>query len=123
MKYVKQFGIVLLISLIGEALNAWIPLPVPASIYGIVLRFLCLEFKIIPLAAVKETGAFLVELMPLMFVPAAVGLLGVWDLVRAQWLQYAVITVVTTFLVMLAAGWITQAVIRRDQKSEVDRDA
>ena len=42
MKYVKQFGIILLISFAGEALNYLLPLPVPASIYGLVLMFLCL---------------------------------------------------------------------------------
>ena len=41
MKYVKQFGIILLISFAGEALNYLLPLPVPASIYGLVLMFLC----------------------------------------------------------------------------------
>ena len=41
MRYVKQFGIILLISFLGEVLHALLPLPVPASIYGIVLLFLC----------------------------------------------------------------------------------
>ena len=40
MKYVKEFGIILIVSLVGELLNYFLPLPVPASIYGIVLLFL-----------------------------------------------------------------------------------
>ena len=39
MKYIKQFFIILLISFLGEALHALLPLPIPASIYGIVLLF------------------------------------------------------------------------------------
>ena len=46
MKYVKQFGIILLISFAGEALNYLLPLPVPASIYGLVLMFLCLQLRV-----------------------------------------------------------------------------
>lgn len=42
MKYVKEFGIILLVSLVGELLNYALPLPVPASIYGLVLMFVCL---------------------------------------------------------------------------------
>ena len=42
MKYVKEFGIILIVSLVGELLNYFLPLPVPASIYGLVLMFLCL---------------------------------------------------------------------------------
>ena len=59
MKYVKQFAIIAFISLIGEGISHLVPLPIPASIYGVVLMFICLEFKIIPLNAVKETGMFL----------------------------------------------------------------
>lgn len=116
MKYIRQFGIILLLSFIGEVLHALIPLPVPASIYGIVLLFLCLEFKVIALDAVKETSRFLIEIMPIMFVPAAVGLLDSWSVVSAAWLPYIGITVITTFVVIAAAGHVTQAVIRRKNK-------
>ena len=49
MKYVKEFGIILIVSLVGELLNYFLPLPVPASIYGLVLMFLCLMLGIIKL--------------------------------------------------------------------------
>ena len=81
MKWMKQFGIILLISFVGEILEKWIPLPIPASIYGIILLFLCLKLNIIPHEAVHETGKFLIEIMPLMFIPAAVGLLETWDVI------------------------------------------
>ena len=121
-KFIKQFGIILLVSFVGEVLNHLIPLPVPASIYGVVLMFLCLELRIIPLHAVKETGVFLIETMPLMFIPAAVGLLDSWEIIRPSWVQYLVITVVSTFAVMIVAGRVTQAVIRRKARQEVTRN-
>ena len=37
MRYLKQFTIILTISLLGEVLHYFIPLPVPASIYGLLL--------------------------------------------------------------------------------------
>ena len=73
MKYLKQFGIILVLSFIGELLNHVLPLPVPSSIYGIILMFICLKTGLIPLEEVDETGRFLIEIMPLMFIPAAVG--------------------------------------------------
>ena len=39
MKYLRQFAIILLISLAGELLSYLLPLPIPASIYGIVILF------------------------------------------------------------------------------------
>ncbi len=116
MKYVKQFTIIALLSLIGEALGRAIPLPIPASIYGVVLMFLCLEFKILPLSAVKEAGMFLVSCMQLMFIPATVGLIDVWDVLLPNALAYAVIIPLSTFAVMLVSGKVTEAVIAIGKK-------
>ena len=122
MKYVKQFGIILLISFAGEVLNYLLPLPVPASIYGLVLMFLCLQLRVFRLEDVRDTALFLIEIMPLMFIPAAVGLLDSWEIIRPSWVQYLVITVVSTFAVMIVAGRVTQAVIRRKARQEVKRN-
>jgi holin-like protein len=116
LRYIKQFGIILLISFIGEILHALIPLPIPASIYGIVMLFAALELKLIPLSSVKEASAFLIEIMPVMFIPAAVGLMNSWDILRPAWLQYLIITVITTVVVMVISGRITQALICRSKK-------
>ena len=118
MKWIKQFGIILAVSFIGELLGNWIPLPIPASIYGIILLFLCLKLHLIPFDDVHETGDFLIEIMPLMFIPAGVGLLESWDIIRPSWIQYILITVSTTFIVLVAAGLVTQAVIRRTKKGD-----
>lgn len=79
MKFIKQFSIILIISLIGEALHYFIPLPVPASIYGLLIMLAGLQTKLIPLDSVQEASYFLIDIMPLMFIPAAVGLLDSWD--------------------------------------------
>ena len=118
MKYIRQFLIILFISFLGEVLNYLIPLPIPASIYGILLMFLALELHIIPLSAVRETGRFLIEIMPVMFIPAAVGLLNAWGILKPNWLIYTVIMFATTFIVMILSGRITQAVIRHGKKKE-----
>ena len=104
MKYLKQFSIILAISCLGELLSCWIPAPIPGSIYGIVLLFLGLVTKVIPIQAVKETGHFLVEIMPVMFIPAAAGVLESWELIASSWLQYGLLTIVTTVAVMGVAG-------------------
>lgn len=108
MKYLKQFLIILAISCLGELLALWIPAPIPGSIYGIVLLFLGLVTKVIPLDAVKDTGHFLVEIMPVMFIPAAAGVIDSWELIASSWLEYGLLTVVTTVAVMGVAGRVTQ---------------
>lgn len=118
MKYLKQFGIILLISFVGELLHVFLPLPVPASIYGIVILFVCLECKAVKVADVKETSVFLIEIMPIMFIPAAVGLMDSWQIIRPSLLSYGVITVVTTVAVMAVSGRVVQFVMRRGEKND-----
>ena len=93
-----------------------IPLPIPASVYGLVLMLGALASGILKGSQVRETSEFLIEIMPVLFVPAAVGLLDSWPSLQAVLLPVSVITVVTTIFVMAVSGLVTQTVIRRERK-------
>ena len=121
MKYLKQLLIITFIAMIGETLNYFIPLPVPGSIYGLVLIFLALNFKIIRLDQVSTTGKYLLEIMPIMFVPPAAELVSSWDMVKGVLLQGTFITCLTTVAGMAVVGMVTQAVIRRDKRKEAEK--
>lgn len=116
MKYVKQFTIILLISFVGEILSYLIPMPIPASIYGIVILFLGLVTGLIPLDSVKDVGKFLLEIMPIMFIPAGVGLMEAAGLVIDSWLYYTLVMVITTVVVMGISGRVTQFFVRKRMK-------
>lgn len=116
MKYVKQFLIIIIISFIGELLNSLIPLPVPASIYGMVILFIALCTGIIKLEHVKEVSDFLIDIMPIMFIPAGVGLINSWDALKPMLLPVTVIMVVTTVIVMAVSGQVTQMVLKKGEK-------
>lgn len=122
MKFLRQFMIILAISFIGEVLKYIVPLPIPASIYGLVILFIALETGIIKLSAVKDTAKFLIEIMPLMFIPAGVGLLESWGVLQPVLLPVAVITVVSTIIVMGVSGVVTQAVIRKEKKVKAAKE-
>lgn len=112
MKYIIQFAIILIVSFMGEILKYFLPFPIPASIYGLVILFLCLETGIIKLSSIKETARCLVEIMPVMFIPAGVGLIESWGILQPLLLPIAVIMIVSTVIVMIVSGWVTQLVIR-----------
>lgn len=101
---------------LGELLHHFIPLPIPASIYGIVLLFLALETKILKVSDIKETSSFLIAIMPLMFLPPAVGVIESWNLLRESWVPYVVVTLISTIVVMGVSGRITQGIIRKGGK-------
>ncbi len=122
MKYLRQFLIILAISFIGELLNRLLPLPVPASIYGMAILFICLCTGIIKLDSVKETGNFLIEVMPIMFIPAGVGLMASWGVLKPMLIPVSIITVVAIVTVMAVTGRISQMIIRHEEKKKGNKD-
>ena len=117
MRYLKQFTIILFISFLGELLHWLIPLPVPASIYGLLLMLGALCTGVVKLSSVQESGKFLIDIMPVMFIPASVGLLDSWGVLKPIWIPVAVITLVSTVVVMAVSGLVAQVVIRRSRKA------
>lgn len=108
MKFVKQFAIFVTICFIGEVLHKVIPLPVPASIYGLVLMFCALKFKIMPLQEVEVFSDFLLEIMPLLFIPSTVGLIVAWPIIQKHWLPILIITLLGTTFIFFVVGHVTQ---------------
>ena len=113
MRYVLQLLIILFFSFCGELLHHFLPFPFPASIYGIVLLYISLEYKIVKIENIKAVSTTLIMAMPIMFVPPAVGLLNNLHYMKAQWPKYLAITFISTFVVMAAAGWATQYIIEK----------
>lgn len=116
MKYLKQFCIILFLSFLGEALRSVIPLPIPASVYGLVLMLGALVSGILKVSQVRETSEFLIEIMPVMFIPAGVGLMDSWGVLKPVCIPVLLITVLTTVIVMGTTGAVTQQMIRKEKK-------
>lgn len=102
----------------GELLHAVLPLPIPASIYGLVALLAALKLGWVRLDQVKETGNFLTGIFALLFVPAAAGVMELWGEIGALLLPILIAVVPVTILVMAAAGRTTQAITSR-KKEEV----
>lgn len=116
MKYLRQFLIILAVSFAGELLNIVLPFPVPASVYGLVIMLLCLQFKIIKVNQVDKAADFLIEIMPVMFIPAAVGLTEVWGELKPMLVPALAAVLFVTVLVMVVSGLITQSVVERKNR-------
>ena len=112
MKLLKQFLIILAISFVGEILKYLLPLPVPASIYGMT--------GLIPLNSVRSAGKFMIEIMPVMFIPAGVGLMSSWGNLKPVLVPVLVITVVALLTVMIATGYVSQLVIRMQKRKRAE---
>ena len=113
MKYIKQICIILGVCLIAEVMEYLIPLPVAASIYGLLLMLLALMTKVIKLKDVENVSDFLTGNMAIMFIPATVGIMASVEEIKQMLIPLCVISVVSTLLVMSVTGWVTQWIIRK----------
>lgn len=121
MKFLKQFSLIMLVSFLGEILHEVLPFPIPASVYGLILMLLALVTGVIRLEHVREAAAFLIEIMPVMFIPAGVKLMTSWGVLQPVFVPVIVITVVSTIIVMAVTGRATQWMIRRDKSKRGGR--
>lgn len=116
MKYVWQLIIILGISFVGEALNSFLPFPVPASIYGLLVMFILLCTKIIKVESIKETSDFFLVTMPILFIVPGVGLIDYWDVIKPILFPAIVIMLFVTVVVMVITGHVTQWIINLTEK-------
>ena len=118
MKYIYQLFIILVVTFVGELLHYFIPIPVPASIYGLIIMLILLCTKVVKLEHVERTSDFLIEIMPLMFIPGGVGLVTAWGDLKDMMLPVVVITIISTIVVMAVTGKATELIMKTGKKKE-----
>ena len=116
MKYLTQFLRILAFTLAGELLQRLVPLPIPASVYGLVLLFGALNTSLVKLEQVKDAGGFLISILPILFVSPAVGILDNWEAIRGALIPILALTLLSTVLTFGIAGRATQAMMGKEEK-------
>ena len=116
MKYLTQFLRILAFTLAGELLQRLVPLPIPASVYGLVLLFGALNTGLVKLEQVKDAGGFLISILPILFVSPAVGILDNWEAIRGALIPILALTLLSTVLTFGIAGRATQAMVGKEGK-------
>ena len=90
----------------------FIPLPIAASVYGLVLMLFLLITKIVPLNKVEDVADFFVENLSIMFIPPTVGIMASVEEMKAMLVPLFVISMATTLLIMGVTGRVSQFMIR-----------
>lgn len=116
MGYLFQFMIIGGITLIGELLHYFLPLPIPSSVYGMIILFVCLLTGIIKEEDIKETADFLLLIMPIMFVGPSVGVMENFNLLSSSLLPFIVIVLVSTCFIMIVTGMIAQLMMTHKER-------
>ena len=118
MKYVKQIGVISTIAFVAELLYYVVPLPIPASVYGMAILFLLLCLGIIKMEMVEDVADWILSVMPIFFIAPTVGLIKAFEDIKGQVIPLVIICITSTVVVTAVTGVIAQGIIclRRKEK-------
>ena len=123
MKYIKQSAVILGITWVGDWMSETLPLPVPAGVYGLFLMLILFCTGVLRVEQVEEAGNFLLDIMPVLFVPAAVGLMESYEQIQRVLAPMMVICVVSTIVVMVVTGKVADGIMGRKDKEKRGKKA
>ena len=109
------FGIYLLGVLITDITGA----PIPGNVIGMVILFLLLYLKVIKVEQISTISNFFLEHLAFFFIPAGVGLISSFSVIKNIWLQLLIVCFVTTAITMICTGLVVQKIAN---KKEGDKD-
>ncbi|TQE89755.1 CidA/LrgA family protein [Ureibacillus terrenus] len=89
-------------------------LPLPASIIGMVLLFICLHFKWIKVDYIKEGANFLIAFMTLFFIPPIIGIIDYPQLISVSGTLLLASVIISTLFVLLTTGIISQWIEKKE---------
>lgn len=108
-----QIGVLFLFFIIGSGIQKLFKLIIPGSVIGLVLLFLCLFLNILPESWVKEGAGLMTRHLILFFIPATVGIMNYFDLFIGSGFMLVVITIVSSLVVLVTAGFVSEKLARR----------
>ena len=114
----SQIIALFIFSYVGDLISSLLKLPIPGSIVGLLLLFLCLYFKIIPETYIKDGAGFILVMLPLFFIPATVGIIQYPNFLSGKGVILISIVMVSTFLTMIISGYSSQLVEKKMKEKE-----
>lgn len=112
MQLILQIGVVFAVCLAGEVISALLPFAFPASVIAMVLLFLLLWAKALRPGQLSQLSGFLLDNMPIFFIPASVSIINYADALMDNLLPILIICIGTVPLVFFVTGHTVQLVIR-----------
>ena len=108
MKYLRQLMIILIPYIIGAILQLVFKLPIPGAVIGLILLFLGLQIGIVKVEMIEEVCEFILSNMSFFFIPAGVGLMTAFGVLKGKWIPFIIIVVVSTMLVWIVTAFVVK---------------
>lgn len=113
MKLLRQSCLILGICFLGEVLNKSFNLPIPGNVLGMILLLILLSTGTVKLEKIEEISNFLLDHIAFFFVPAGVGLISCFGLLKGNLIVITFITLISTIIIMAVTGLTVQLLKKR----------
>jgi holin-like protein len=105
-----QVGLLWFMSWLGHQIVAFLHLPMPGNVAGLLLTFLALTGGVLPIRFVEPASALLVRNLPVFFVPLAIGFVTQGRLIAAHGFAVLAILVASAAVGFAVTGRVAQFV-------------
>lgn len=110
-------------SFIGEMIHRTLHLLIPGNVLGLLLLLLCLSLKLFKLDWIEQGAGFLIAFLPLLFVPAMIGIMNYPSLLSKQGVLLFFIVFISTIMTVVVAGHASQLLEKSRQKRKDEQKA
>lgn len=119
----RSFAILYAMLWLGERISTHIHVGIPASIWGLLLLFLCLTLRVIRLDWVLLSSSLLIRYMVLLFVPVSVGIVKYADILFAQMKVLLIPNILSTCLTLVFVGLFSDYLFSRKSFTHLRKKA
>lgn len=118
LKILNQYLIIMICLIAGECISEFLHIPIPGNVIGMVILLTALLSGIVKLEHVEEAANTLIKNLSLFFVPVGAGIMLYFNLISKYAAAIIIATFLSTFLVLLITGHVTQGLMKDKGKGE-----
>lgn len=100
------------ISFVSNVLSSALNIGIPGSILGIVLLFIMIEQRWLPIEKIELGANFLIAELLLFFIPSAIGVIQYQEVLKNDWAQLLLAIGASICLVVVFVGIVTEVIVR-----------
>ena len=101
------------ILLISKIIESFIPIPMPASVIGLVLLFIALCTGIVKLGQVESVGTALTNNISFLFVPAGISVINSLPILSKSPVLIILLIIISTILLIISTGFASQLLVTK----------
>ena len=98
---------------VSKIIESFMPIPMPASVIGLVLLFIALCTGIVKLGQVETVGTVLTNNIGFLFVPAGISVINSLPILKQSPILIILLIIISTLLLLICTGFASQLLVTK----------